>query len=272
MCLSRAETWFVLLTSVQGTQNNSIQPGSDLFPYSMGRQTSQKSLFRHLILPHFAPLAATYMSKPGWNLIGFIDRRSGDSARLQPIPIFYGTPNFSIIIVQTSNSSPFWTSGRPHICLSRAETWLILLTSAPGDPTQFDPAWLRSIPIFYGTPNFPIIIVFWTSKAAKHVFEPGWILIGFIVKRPGDPKQLDPAWLRPIPIFYGTPNFPIYNTAELNLTSLGGYIYVWAGLNPDWINLLASIQGIQNNSIQPGSDPFPFSMERQISLLSLLKH
>ena len=45
--------------------------------------------------------------------------------------------------------------------------------------------------------------------AATFMFEPGLNLIDFIDKRPGDPKQFDPARLRPIPIFYGTPNFSI---------------------------------------------------------------
>ena len=104
--------------------------------------------------------------------------------------------------------------------------------------------------------------------AATFMFEPGWNLIDFIEKRPGDPKQFDPARLRPIPIFYGTPNFPnnhCWDTIFLSILNLhGGYIYVWAGLKPELISL-TSVQGTQNNSIQPGSDPFPFSMERQTS-------
>ena len=97
-------------------------------------------------------MAATNMFEPGWILIGFIEDRLGDTkhfktARLKPIPIFYGTPNFPIIIVQTQNSSP----------------------------TQ-------------------------TSMAATNMFEPGWILIGFIEDRLGDTKQFNPARLKPIPI------------------------------------------------------------------------
>ena len=121
----------------------------------------------------------------------------------------------------------------------------------PGDPKQFDPARLRPIPIFYGTPNFSIIIVetfnsspIQTSMAATFMFEPGWNLIDFIDKRPGDSKQVDPARLRPIPIFYGTPNFPIIIVETLNFFSIlnlhGGYIYVWAGLKPDWFHWQAS--------------------------------
>ena len=40
LCLSRAETWRFFIDKPPGTQNNSIQPGSDPFPFSMERQTS----------------------------------------------------------------------------------------------------------------------------------------------------------------------------------------------------------------------------------------
>ena len=77
-------------------------------------------------------MAATNTFEPGWIHISFIEDllfelKQFDSARLRPIPIFYGTPNFPIIIVQTQNTS-----------LSQ------------------------------------------TSMAATNMFEPGWILIGFI--------------------------------------------------------------------------------------------
>ena len=45
--------------------------------------------------------------------------------------------------------------------------------------------------------------------AASFMFEPGWNLIDFMDNRPGDPKEFDPARLKPISIFYGTLNFPI---------------------------------------------------------------
>ena len=45
--------------------------------------------------------------------------------------------------------------------------------------------------------------------AATFMFEPDRYLTDFIDNRPEDPKQFDPARLKPIPIFYGTPNFPI---------------------------------------------------------------
>ena len=97
-------------------------------------------------------MAATYMSEPGWILTGFIEDRLGDpkqfnQARLRPILIFYGTPNFPIIIVQTQNSSS----------------------------TQ-------------------------TSMAATNMFEPRWILINFIEDRPKDTKQFNPTPLKLIPI------------------------------------------------------------------------
>ena len=73
--------------------------------------------------------------------------------------------------------------------------------------------------------------------AATYMFEPGWILIGFIEDRLGDTKQFNQARLRPIPIFYGTPNFPIIIVQTKEFFSIsnfhGGYKYVWAGLNPD---------------------------------------
>ena len=51
-------------------------------------------------------MAATFMFGPGWYLTGFIDKRPEnlkqfDTARLRPIPIFYGTLNVPIIIVET---------------------------------------------------------------------------------------------------------------------------------------------------------------------------
>ena len=36
--------------------------------------------------------------------------------------------------------------------------------------------------------------------AATYMFEPGWILIGFIEDRLVDTKQFNPARLKPIPI------------------------------------------------------------------------
>ena len=76
--------------------------------------------------------------------------------------------------------------------------------------------------------------------AATNMFEPGWILINFIEDRLRDQNNLNPARLRPILIFYGTPNFPIIIVQTINIFSIsnfhGGYKYVWAGLNPDWFH------------------------------------
>ena len=109
-------------------------------------------------------MAATNTFEPDWILIGFIENRLGDlklfdTARLRAIPIFYGTPNFPIFFVQTINSSSSQTS---MAATNMFDPGLILITSIedrPGDLKQFDPARLKPIPIFYGTPNLPIIIV-----------------------------------------------------------------------------------------------------------------
>ena len=165
--------------------------------------------------------------------------------------------------------------------------WILIgfIEDRLGDPKQFDPARLKPIPIFYGTPNFPIIIVqtlnsspSQTSMAATNMFEPGWILIGFIEDRLGDTKQFNPARLKPIPIFYGTPNFPIFYCSDNKFFSIsnfhGGYKYVWAGLNPDWnvslINRLFEIL-IQFHWARTQTIQFPFSMGRQTSLYSIIR-
>ena len=152
------------------------------------------------------------MFEPGWILIGFIENRLGDTkqfipARLIPIPIFYRTPNFHIFCVQTINSSPTQTSMAATNMFEPGWILIGFIEDRLGDPKQVKPARLKPIPIFYGTPNFPIIIVqtqnsssTQTSMAATNMFEPGWILIGFIEDRLGDTKQFNPARLRPIPI------------------------------------------------------------------------
>ena len=139
-----------------------IQPGSDPFPFSMGRQTSLFSCsdnkFFSISNFHGGYKYVWAGLNPDWFHWGSSrGPKTIWSSPAQPIPIFYGTPNFPIIIVQTLNSSPSQT-----------------------------------------------------SMAATNMFEPGWILIGFIEDRLGDPKQFNPARLKPIPIFYGTPNFPIF--------------------------------------------------------------
>ena len=58
----------------------SIWPGSNQFPFSMGRQTSLLSLFKHKNSSSTqTSMAATNMFEPGWILIGFIEDRLGDT-------------------------------------------------------------------------------------------------------------------------------------------------------------------------------------------------
>ena len=168
------------------------------------------------------------MSEPGWFLIGFIEDLLGDpkqfnQARLRPIPIFYGTPNFPIFCVQTINSSLSQTSMAATYVFEPG--WILInsIEDRLEDSRQFNQARLKPIPIFYDTPNFHIIIVqtkeispSQTSMAATNMFVPGWFLIGFIDDRLWETKQFNPSRLRPIPIFYGTPNFPIFCVQTIN--------------------------------------------------------
>ena len=162
------------------------------------------------------------MFEPGWILIGFIEDRLGDPkqfnpARLKPFPFSMGRQTSLYSCNQTINSSPSQTSMAATNMFEPGWILIGFIEDRLGDPKQFNPARLKPIPIFYGTPNFPIFFnqtlnssPSQTSMAATNMFEPGWILIGFIEDRLGDPKQFNPARLRPIPIFYGTPNFPIF--------------------------------------------------------------
>ena len=187
------------------------------------------------------------MFEPGWILIGFIedclgDPKQFDPARLKPIPIFYGTPNFPIFIVQTQNSSPSQTSMAATNMFEPGWILIGFIEDRLGDTKQFNPARLKPIPIFYGTPNFPIFFnqtinssPSQTSMAATNMFEPGWILIGFIENRLGDPKQFDSARLKPIPIFYGTPNFPIFFVQTLNSSPSQTSMAATNMFEPGWI-------------------------------------
>ena len=116
----------------------------------------------------------------------------------------------------------------------------------PGKAFQIYPARLRPIPIFYGTPNFPIFFnqtinssPYQTSMATTNMFEPGWILIDFIEDRLGDPKQFDPAWLKPNPVFYGTPNFPIIIVQTLNTSSSQTSMAATNMFEPGWILIIS---------------------------------
>ena len=187
------------------------------------------------------------MFEPGWILIGFIEDRLGDTkqfnqARLRPIPIFYGTPNFPIIIVQTKEISPSQTSMAATNMFEPGWFLIGFIDDRLGDTKQFNPARLKPIPIFYGTPNFPIFCVQTinsspnqTSMAATNMFEPGWILIGFIEDRLGDTKQFNPARLRLIPIFYGTPNFPIFCVQTINSSPSQTSMAATYMFEPGWI-------------------------------------
>ena len=78
-----------------------------------------------------------------------------------------------------------------------------------------------------------------TSMAATNMFEPGWILIGFIEDRLGDPKQFNPARLKPFPFSMGrqTSLYSMFRQKFFSNSNFhGGYKYVWAGLNPDWFH------------------------------------
>ena len=170
------------------------------------------------------------------------DPKQFDPARLKPIPIFYGTPNFPIFFNQTINSSPSQTSMAATNMFEPGWILIGFIEDRLGDPKQFDPARLKPIPIFYGTPNFPIFFnqtinssPSQTSMAATNMFEPGWILIGFIEDRLGDPKQFDPARLKPIPIFYGTPNFPIFINQTLNSSPSQTSMAATNMFEPGWI-------------------------------------
>ena len=192
-------------------------------------------------------MAATNMFEPGWILIGFIEDRLWDSnqfnqARLRPIPIFYGTPNFPIIIVQTHNSSSTQTSMAATNMFEPGWFLIAHIEDRLGDTKQFNTSRLRLIPFFYGTPNFPIFCVqtinsssSQTSMAATNMFEPGWILIDFIEDRLWDSEQFKPARLKPIPIFYGTPNFPIISVQTQNSSFSQTSMAATNMFEPAWI-------------------------------------
>ena len=156
----------------------------------------------------------------------------------------YGTPNFPITILQSDNTFFSISNFRGGYIYVWAGLNLDLfsLGIVQGTQNSLIPAQLRHIPIFYGTPNFPIFFVqtinsspTQTSMAATNMFEPGWILIGFIEDRLGDTKQVKPARLKPIPIFYGTPNFPIIivqtqNSSSTQTSKAATYMF-----EPSWI-------------------------------------
>ena len=201
------------------------------------------------------------MFKPGWILIGFIENRLVDSkqfnqARLRPILIFNGTPNFPIFFVQTKEISPSQTSMAATNMFEPGWFLIAFIGDRLMDTKQFNPARLRPIPIFYGTPNFPIFCVqtinsspSQTSMAATNMFEPGWILIGFIKDRLRDTKQSKTARLNPIPIFCGTPNFHIIIVQTQNSSSTQTSIAATNMFEPGWI-LIGFIENRLGNTKQ----------------------
>ena len=225
------------------------------------------------------------MFEPGWILIGSIEDRLDDStqfesARLKPNPLFYGTPNFPLFFNQTLNSSPSQTSMAPTNTFEPGWILIGFIENHLNDLKLFDTLRLRPIPIFYGTPNFPIFLVRTinsssskTSMAATNRFDPCWILIFSIEDRLRDLKQFDPARLKPIPIYYGTPNLPIIIVQQKKLLNLKLPWRLQKRLSRAEFWLVSSkiVWGTWHYSELPGSDPFPFSMGRQTSLYSLFR-
>ena len=197
--------------------------------------------------PSQTSMAATNTFEPGWILIVFIEDCQGDlkqfnPARLKLNPIFYETPNFPIFFNQTINSSPSQTSMAATNTFEPGWIHISFIEDLLKKPKLIDSARLRPIPIFYGTPNFPIFFdqtinssQYQTSMAATNMFEPGWILIGFIEDHLGDPKQFDPARLKPIPILYGTPNFHIIFNLTINSSPSQTSMAATNTFEPGWI-------------------------------------
>ena len=124
---------------------------------------------------------------------------------------------------------------------------IVFIDDRLGDTIQFNPARPRPIPIFYGTPNFPIFCVqtinsspTQTSMAATNMFEPGWILIGFIEDRLVGPKKIQIGPAQTHSHFLWDAKLPYNHCSNkkffFNSNFHGGYKYVWAGLNPDWFH------------------------------------
>ena len=77
--------------------------------------------------------------------------------------------------------------------------------------------------------------------AATNMFEPGWILIGSIEDRLDDSTQFESARLKPNPLFYGTPNFPIFFVQTINSSSSQTSMAATNMFEPGWI-LINSIE------------------------------
>ena len=153
------------------------------------------------------------MFQPGWFLIAFIDDHLEGHETFQSspgsdlFPIYMERQTFLFSEFKQKILLQFKLPWRLQICLSRAESWLVSLRIVWRIQNKSNRPGSNPIPIFYGTPNIPIIIVqtqnsssTQTSMAATKMFEPGWILIGFIENRLRNTKQFNPARLKLIPI------------------------------------------------------------------------
>ena len=246
------EPGWILIGSIEDRLDDSTQfESARLKPNPLFYMTPNFPLFFNQTLnssPSQTSMAATNTFEPGWILIGFIenhlnDLKLFDTLRLRPIPIFYGTRNFPIFLVRTINSSSSKTS---MAATNRFDPCWILIFSIEDrlrDLKQFDPARLKPIPFIMGRqPPYNHCSTKKTSQsqtsmAASNTFEPGWILIGFIENRLGDLTLFDTARLRPIPIFYGTPNFLIFFVQTINSSSPQTFMAATNMFEPGWIPL-----------------------------------
>ena len=234
-------------------------------------------------------MAATNMFEPGWILINFHWGSSRGHKTIQSSPaqthshFLWDAKLPYNSCVQTINffSISNFHGGYIYVWAGLNPDWFHWWSSRGHKTIQS--ARLRPIPIFYGTPNFPIFLnqtinfsPSQTSMAATYMFEPGWFLIDFIDDRLGDTKQFNPA-------NFGSYLFPPFPSMErqTSLISLCSTINSspsqtsMAATNmfePGWFLIgfiedrLGDTKQTSLSILQPGSDPFPFSMGRQTSL------
>ena len=181
------------------------------------------------------------------------------------------TPNFSTIILQTLNSCPTQT------CVSATNTfepgWFLLdLHWEMSRWTQNNsiPPGSKPIPFFYGTPNFPIIIIQTLNPSqsrscvsATNTFKPSWIQLGFwlISVEEGTLKQFRSSPAQTHSHFLWDAKLP-YNHSSDNkfLSQSQTCVSATNAFEPSWILNWFHSQagyGTQNTLIQLGSDPFP---------------
>ena len=231
-------------------------------------------------------MAATNMFEPGWILINSIENRLGDlkqvdPARLKPIPIFYGTPNFPIIIVQTKETSPSQTSMADRNMFESGlnPDWFDWGSSRGHQTTQSSPAqnyshflWNAKLPYILCSDNkfFSISNFHGGYKYVWAVLNPDWF-------QRGSSMGLNTVWFSPAQ----TQSHFLWDAQ----TSLYSLIRHWILLHlklpwrlqirwsraESWLVSSKIVWGTWNYLILPGSDPFPFSMGRQTSLYSLFR-